>query len=164
MPPTDRWLIAGGLLTGIAALLHLGIIVGGPDWYRFFGAGEGMAQLAARGSLYPTVVTSGIAIVLGVWALYAFSGAGVVRQLPFLRPILALIAVVFLARGVLGVPAVLLADTPYAIELKGRMTFMVVSSAICLGLGLCYAVGAAGLWREAGGGRAPVTTMPSDSR
>lgn len=151
MPSTDRWLLAGGLLTGIAALLHLGIIVRGPDWYRFFGAGEQMARLAERGALYPTVVTSGIAAVLGVWALYAFSGAGVVRPLPLLRPVLVLVAVVFLARGVLGVPAVLLASDAYATELKGRMTFMIVSSALCLVLGLCYAVGAVGLWRGAGG-------------
>lgn len=37
----DKWLIAGGLLSAAAALLHIAVIVGGPDWYRFFGAGEG---------------------------------------------------------------------------------------------------------------------------
>jgi putative oxidoreductase len=138
----ERLLVAGGALTGAAALLHLGIILGGPDWYRFFGAGERMARLAARGSIYPTVVTAGIAAVLGVWALYALSGAGMIRRLPLLRLALALIAAVYLARGILGLPAVMLADDPYANQLKGRMTFMVVSSAICIVLGLCYAVGA----------------------
>ena len=28
----------------IAALLHVACIVGGPAWYRFFGAGERMAR------------------------------------------------------------------------------------------------------------------------
>ncbi len=69
------FLLAGGLLTGVAALLHVAIILGGPDWYRFFGAGEGMARLAARGSIYPTILTAGIAAILGVWMLYALSGA-----------------------------------------------------------------------------------------
>jgi putative oxidoreductase len=144
-----RWLLFGGLLTGAASLLHLAIIAGGAEWYRFFGAGERMARLAARGSPYPAVVTAGIAAVLGVWALYALSGAGVIRRLPLLRPALVLIAAVYLGRGVLGIPAVLLADDPYANELKGRMTFMIVTSAICIGLGLCYAAGAAGVWKRA---------------
>lgn len=142
-----RPLVAGGSLTAVAALLHVGIILGGPDWYRFFGAGERMAWLAARGSIYPTIVTSCIAALLGVWALYAFSGAGVIRRLPLLRLALTLIAAVYLARGILGVPIVLFVDDVYTNQLKAKMTFMVVSSAICVVLGLCYAVGAARLGR-----------------
>jgi hypothetical protein len=142
-----RPLVYGGSLTGVAALLHVGIILGGPGWYRFFGAGERMARLAARGSIYPAAVTACIAAALGVWTLYALSGAGVIRRLPFLRPALALIAAVYLARGILGIPAVMLMDDPYANELKARMTFMVVSSAICIVLGLCYAAGAARAWK-----------------
>ncbi|CAA9321878.1 MAG: hypothetical protein AVDCRST_MAG89-1678, partial [uncultured Gemmatimonadetes bacterium] len=116
-----RLLVFGGALTGAAALLHVGIILGGPDWYRFFGAGEQMARLAARGSIYPTIVTAGIAVILGVWALYAFSGAGIIRRLPLLRLALALIAAVFLARGILGVPIVMLVDDPYTNELRAKM-------------------------------------------
>jgi hypothetical protein len=106
-----------------------------------------MARHAARGSIFPAVVTLCIAAILGVWALYALSGAGVIRRLPLLRPVLALIAAAYLARGILGVPAVMLADDPYARELRARMTFMVVSSAVCVLLGLCYAAGAAMAWK-----------------
>ncbi len=143
MKTGNRLLLAAGVLTGAASLLHVGIILGGPDWYRFFGAGERMARFAARGFLYPTLVTASIAAVLALWALYALSGAGVVRRLPLLRPALALIAAVFLARGLLGVPLVLFVEHPYAAELRAKMTFMVVTSAVCLFLGVCYAVGAA---------------------
>ena len=144
----ERWLRWGALLTGAASLLHLAIIFGGPDWYRFFGAGERMARLSARGSHYPTAVTAGIAFVLGLWALYGLSGAGVIRRLPLLRLALVLIAGVYFARGALGIPAVLFAGGPYADELKGRMTFMVVSSLISLLLGFCYALGAARVWHN----------------
>lgn len=140
----ERWLLAGGLVTGVAALLHVAIIAGGPDWYRFFGAGERMAQQAALGSPYPAIVTAGIAAVLAVWALYGLSGAGVIRPLPLLRLALVLIAAVYLLRGVLGIPVVLLVDDPYTMQLRAKMPFMVVTSAICLGLGLCYAIGAVG--------------------
>lgn len=139
----QRWLLAGGVLTGMASVLHMGIIAGGPAWYRFFGAGEQMARLAARGSLYPAVVTAGIAAILAVWTLYALSGAGVIRRLPLLRTALVLIAAIYLGRGVLGIPLVLAWDDPYARQLGARMTFMIVTSAICVALGVCYAVGAA---------------------
>jgi hypothetical protein len=147
MQAGQRWLRAGALLTGVASLLHVAIMVGGPAWYRFFGAGERMARLAAHGSASPTVVTAVIALVLAVWAAYGLSGAGVIRRLPLLRLALVLIAGVYLARGLLGVPAVLLVEHPYANELKGRMTFMSVSSLVCLALGACYARGAASVWR-----------------
>lgn len=144
----ERWLRRGALLTGAASLLHVGIIFGGPDWYRFFGAGERMARLSARGSAYPTVITACIAFVLGLWALYGLSGAGVIRRLPLLRLALVLIAGVYLARGALGIPLVLFVDDPYTDELKGRMTFMVVSSLTCIFLGFCYAFGAARVWHR----------------
>jgi hypothetical protein len=148
MQKRQRWLLLGGVVTGMASLLHVAIIIGGPDWYRFFGAGEQMARMAARGSPVPTVITLGIAALLAVWMLYAFSGAGVIRRLPFLRWALVLIAAVYLGRGVLGIPLVLLGDDPYANQLKAKMTFMIVTSAICVVLGLCYAAGAAHQWKR----------------
>ncbi|HEX8455222.1 MAG TPA: hypothetical protein VF647_24290 [Longimicrobium sp.] len=151
MQTGKRPLVVGGSLTALAALLHVAIIVGGPDWYRFFGAGERMARLAARGSIYPAFVTACIAAILGVWALYAFSGAGLIRRLPLLRLALTLFAAVYLARGILGIPVVLFVDDVYPNQLRAKMTFMMVSSAICIGLGLCYAIGAARLWRTPSG-------------
>ena len=147
MQPYERWLLAGGCATGFASLLHVAIIIGGADWYRFFGAGERMARLAAHGSPYPTVITSAIAAILGVWTLYAMSGARVIARLPFLRPALALISAVYILRGALGVPVVLLVDDPYMRQLRARPVFMIVSSAVCLGLGVCYAFGAAAVRR-----------------
>src|SRR5687767_6883577 len=93
----SRLLLAGGGLTAAASLLHVAIILGGPDWYRFFGAGERMALLASRGSTYPTVITASIAVTLAVWTFYSLSGAGMIRRLPFLRQALVLIAAVYLA-------------------------------------------------------------------
>ena len=135
------WLLLAGLLTAAAALAHVAIIIGGPDWYRFFGAGEQMAQMAEQGSIYPAAITAGIAGVLGIWSLYAFSGAGVIRRLPLLKTALTLITAVFLLRGLLGLPAVLFFDSPYFQELGQSLVFMLVSSVICLVYGICYAVG-----------------------
>lgn len=121
-------------LNGLAALLHVGIVLGGPEWYRFFGAGEPMAAMAARGELLPTVVTIGIAAVLSAWAVYALSGAGIVRRLPFTRAVLVLVTAIYGVRALAGVPLAMV-DT-------SRTTFFWVwSSAICTGYAIVHLLG-----------------------
>jgi len=138
----NQYLTFAGIGTVIASILHIAIIIGGPDWYRFFGAGEGMAQLAEKGSNYPIITTSIIAATLAIWAFYAFSGAGFIQKLPLLKPILVIISIVFIIRGLFGIPLVIILDHPYLNELEAKMTFMMISSIISLTLGLFYLKGA----------------------
>ena len=136
-------LILGASLSATAALAHLGCIVFGASWYRFLGAGEQMAVMAARGHWYPTVVTSIIAAVLLVWALYALSGAGVIHRLPLLRPVLCAITAVYLLRG--------LAFAPMLALFPGRSpAFWLWSSAICLAIGVVHLVGVYQAWPRLG--------------
>jgi len=138
--PRNPWLVAGGWLSLAAAAIHLAVIVGGPDWYRFFGAGEGVARAAERGSWVPALMTSGIAAVLTIWAFYAFAGAGLVRRLPLMRTALVLISAIYLLRGaMLFMPATF--NRP---DLSPD--FMFWSSLIVLVYGLCYAIGTWRAW------------------
>ena len=130
----NPFLIVGGVLSAAASLLHLAVIAGGPAWYRFFGAGEGMARMAEQGSLTPTLVTIGIATVLAVWAAYAFSGTGVIPRLPLMRTALVLISSVYLLRGLVLIPALI-------INRGSPEPFVLWSSLIVLVYGLSYAVG-----------------------
>lgn len=137
--PTNYFLIAGGALSAIAALAHLGCIVFGASWYRFFGAGERMVQMVEAGSSRPTRVTLLIAAVLLVWSAYALSGAGVIPRLPFLRTILCAITAVYLLRGLLFFLLI-----PY---FPGNsMAFWFWSAAICLGIGLLHLFGLRQAW------------------
>lgn len=136
----NPWLVAGGVLSGFASLLHLAVIVGGPAWYRFFGAGERMARMAERGELQPTLVTLGIAGVLAAWAAYAFSGAGLIARLPLLNVALVLITAICLLRGLALLPAL-------AFQWVKPTPFIVWSSLIVLGYGLVHLVGVWRLWR-----------------
>jgi len=142
----NKALMAGGILSCIAALIHIAAIIGGPDWYRFFGAGEEMAMMAARGDAYPIIITSFIAAILSVWAAYAFAGAGLIRRLPFMRFCLCAISFIYLARAIAGLVVVILMENPYRAEVRGEVTFMLVSSVIVLVYGLAYAVGTAQIW------------------
>lgn len=133
-------LILASICSGFAALLHLGCIIFGGDWYRAFGAGEQMALMAEAGHVYPTVVTSIIVAILTVWTLYGLSGAGVIRKLPLLRTALCLISAIYLLRGVAFVP--LMPMFP-----ENSLTFWLVSSGVCLTFGLLYAIGTKQVWR-----------------
>lgn len=62
----SNFLIIAAALSALAALAHVGVVIGGPAWYRFFGAGEGMAQLAESGSWYPATMLQ--------WGLLSIEG------------------------------------------------------------------------------------------
>ena len=141
MKKTNRLLLFAGVLSGIAALLHIAIIIGGTRWYRFFGAGEELASMAEKGSWYPAVLTFGIAVVLFIWALYAFSGAGLIRRFPFLKVGLVVISAIYLIRGLAFIPA-------YFVKPEIVDEFLVWSSLISLVYGLSYAIGTKQVWKK----------------
>jgi hypothetical protein len=148
----NKWLIAGGLLSAAAALLHIAIIFGGAGSYRFFGAGEGMARAAEAGALRPPLTAFAIATVLLVWALYAFSGAGLLRPLPLLRTALVAISAIYLLRAFVPLPMLLL--RPDRVD-----SFVVWSSLVVLVYGVSYAVGTWTAWpllASRGAGRLPM--------
>ena len=139
-PGTPNFLlIAAAAIDLLAALLHLGCIAFGAPWYRFFGAGERMAELAMAGSRYPTLISCAIAGVLTLWAAYALSAAGVIPRLPLLRLGLCAITALFLLRGIAGIPLAfrVTAQTP---------AFWWWSSAICLAIGLIHLGGLLQVW------------------
>ena len=135
----NPWLVAGGILSVLAAILHLAVIAGGPDWYRFVGAGEEMAQMAERGLLRPALITIAIATILAIWSAYAFAGAGLLPRLPLMRTALVAITVVYLLRGLALVPLALL--RPALVD-----SFALWSSLIVLAYGIVHAVGTYRAW------------------
>ncbi|MCF6435860.1 hypothetical protein [Pseudoalteromonas sp. MMG022] len=139
----NKYLVTAAIACFVAALAHVGCIVFGGDWYRFFGAGEQMALMAEQGLWYPTIVTTAIALLLSIWGLYGLSGAGVIKRLPFTKLALLLIACVFLLRGVCFVG--LMPMFP-----ENSLTFWLVSSGICVFIGGLFAVG---YWQQCSAGR-----------
>ena len=135
----NRLLIIASICSGFAALAHLGCIIFGGDWYRFFGAGEQMAKMSEQGHWYPVVITSVIVIVLSIWSLYALSGARVMFRLPLLRLGLCVISLIYVLRGIAFVGIM-----PMFPEIS--LTFWLISSSICLGIGVLYSIGTFQSW------------------
>ncbi|WP_206081403.1 hypothetical protein [Mariprofundus ferrooxydans] len=140
-PPYNDWLIVAATLSAVAALLHVATIFGGAPWYRFFGAGERIASAAEAGRTYPATITFGIATVLGIWATYALSGAGLLSALPMLKWSLVAITTVYLLRGLAILPLFLFAR-------EQATPFMVWSSIICIGYGIVHLVGTMQIWNQ----------------
>lgn len=137
-------LTTAGVFSAIASILHLTIIVRGPDWYRLFGAGEHMAQLAEKKSIKPALITVAIAVVLAVWACYAWSGAGLLPELPLLKTGLIVITSIYLLRGLLGLAAPLFPNHPVVQE--NSKTFWFLSSVVCCLIGFVHLLGLASVW------------------
>jgi hypothetical protein len=135
----NHWLIVAGWGSLAAALFHLACIVGGPDWYRFAGAGEGMARAVERGFLRPHLMTAVIAAILLGWAAYAFSAAGQFVRLPLTRTALTLICAVLWLRA-----AAFFVRSSWRPDLS--LSFMVWSSLIVLVLALCFTAGTVRAW------------------
>jgi hypothetical protein len=139
MQGRSLYLVLAAALSASAALLHLGCIVFGAPWYRFLGAGEGLARLADAGHWYPNAMASAIAAVLSVWSLYALSGAGVIRRLPLLKPVLCLVTAVYIGRGI-GFVAIM------PLFPGNSLAFWWFSSGICLVIGLVHLAGLRQAW------------------
>lgn len=135
----NYYLVVAGCLSGVAALMHIGCIVFGAPWYRFFGAGEKMASMAEQGMLKPTIITSLIVVVLSLWSLYAFSAAGMIGRIPLIRPALIVITAIYIIRGLAGFYFV---SSP----LGRSPEFWIWSSVICLIIGLVHGVGLQQQW------------------
>ena len=139
-------LILGGIASLLAALAHVACIVFGAAWFRFFGAPEPLIVNYENGAMGLVWMTIGIAVILAIWAAYAFSGAGKLPKLPLLRTGLIVIAGIYLLRGVILFPAI--ANAPYP-----RSDFDIWSSAIVLVMGLAYAFGTWRAWPTLGAPR-----------
>lgn len=130
-----------GMLSAAAALAHVGCIVFGAPWYRFFGAGERMALMAEAGNPMAAIITSAITAVLAVWAAYAFSAAGLLPRMPWTRLALCAITGIYLLRGIAGIVVVLL-----AVKTEQGTSFWWWSSGICLAFGGVHALGLSRVW------------------
>ena len=133
--PDVKMLVLAAILSFAVAALHVGVIAGGAPAYRYFGAGEAFAQAAESGQAWPALATAGVTAVFVGFGLYALSGAGVVRPLPLLHPVLIGIAAIYTLRGGAFVPQVFgLVEAP-----PRDLVFSLASLAIGL-------IHVAGLW------------------
>ena len=139
----NRLLVSAAVLSFLIAALHLVIVFVGAEGYRYFGAGEEMAQADAAGSWGPAIITSIITIFFAVFGLYALAGANVIRKLPFLKIALVIISIIFVLRG-----AGIIADAYMMSVDPSYPARMLLFSLVALVTGLCFLIGTRKNWRS----------------
>ena len=135
----EQALMVGASCSAAAAIAHLACLAFGAPAYRFMGAGERMARAVEAGNFRPTFVTLPISGVLLVWAAYALGGAGVIEPLPLSALALPCICAVYLSRAV----AFPLLKPAFP---ENSKAFWLVSSSICLFIGLVHLYGVVLVW------------------
>ncbi len=130
-----------GMITLLLALFQA-VITTVPSWALYFCAGKDIVSklwlLYVAGYL--------VAIIFVLFGLYAFSGAGIIGRLPFLRTTLLLIAGLFTFRGLLLIFQLL----NNAGIIQGTNIFPIqalLSSTASFLIGILYISGTAKVWK-----------------
>ena len=147
MTAPRKSLVAGGVISALISILHV-FLTFRPDLYRYVSPGQdsGLAQMAEQGSSFTSILTFALALMFAIWAMYAFSGAGLIRRMPLLRPALIAIGVIYILRGLFLPSEVSMVLT------QGYPFRFAIFSLISLVAGLLYLIG--GLQRGKGSSRA----------
>ncbi|MEJ2612574.1 MAG: hypothetical protein P8179_21570 [Candidatus Thiodiazotropha sp.] len=127
-------LILVALIATFTALAHLSCILLGPSCYKAQLAPSEIVQSATDGTLLAPVSTVVISALFLLCAVFAVSGAGFIKKLPLLKPVLITISGLCLVRGVVTIPFSLL--FPEMVS-----TFSIVAGFIWFLSGILYLYG-----------------------
>jgi hypothetical protein len=111
------------------------------SWSRYFGAPE----ILLFDPMVLILVGFVIVVIFIIFGLYALSATGRYRPLPFLRPGLIAIGVIYTLRGIIFVP-MLLGNSAILQTSTTFPTKDIISSAISLIIGILYLTGTIGCW------------------
>ena len=136
-----RLLESGGIICFLLALFQA-VIGFSPSLSVYFGAPESLVQ-----NIYALLSASlFIAGLLVLFGFYAFSGAGRIQKLPFLKQALIVIGVVFILRGLFIIPNILviMGKIETSIQVPARFVFFSIGSLL---VGILFTIGVAGSWK-----------------
>jgi hypothetical protein len=148
----DPLLVAAALCFGIA-LLHVGVVFGGPSAYVYFAAPE-LGAAEARGSPVPDRITWVLVAAFGLCGHYALAGARRARwRPPLLAWGLVAIGAVFTLRGLLLGPELVALARPDASRMGAIPPRYAVFSLVSLVTGLATLLGTRRAWSALRAGR-----------
>jgi hypothetical protein len=90
----------GGYINILIAIGHIVGLIWADKIFEVTGIGKEMTELAQTHSFLPYLLTIFVAIVFFIFGLYGLSADNKFRQLPFLKPMIYIIAIIYLLRGI----------------------------------------------------------------
>lgn len=132
----------GGYINIIIAIAHIVGLFWADKMFEVTGIADGMA-LAAQNihPMYPYFITVVVAVFFFVFGMYGLSADGIIRKLPFVKPVIFLIAGIYLLRGI--------GELIFDMEMQQTNQVLETSySLIAVSIGLLYLIGGIKKWRK----------------
>lgn len=142
MTKFKEMLVLSGVLSFAFALFQV-IISFSPSLSLYFGAPEALVT-----NIYALVFTGfTVAGILSLFGLYAMSGAGCIRALPWLKQVLLVISGIYILRGLLLIPEFLVVTGAVQASIPVAPRFVAFSAGSLL-MGMLFMIGTIGGWKS----------------
>lgn len=129
----------GGYINFLIAIGHLAGLIWAKQMFEVTGVGKEMAELSVVHSSLPYLLTVFAAIIFLIFGLYGLSADNKFKKLPFLKPVIFLIAAIYLFRGL----GKLVFDTLKGTNSATETTY----SLVALTVGLLFLIGGLKKWK-----------------
>jgi|WetSurMetagenome_2_1015567.scaffolds.fasta_scaffold195269_1 hypothetical protein len=138
-------LLVGGYFSLAFAVFQISGVFWPPNVIKYFG---GPAELSQTHPVIYALLCLGVALMVAVFGIYALSGAGKIRTLPWLRTVITVTTAIYLLRGLMLVPQI-----PVVTKHPQLMRFALFS-VIALCVGLVHLIGLTRLFKQGHPGEA----------
>ena len=130
----------GGYINIVIALGHLIGLFWAEKMFEVTGIGKEMVELAQTHSSLPYLLTVFVAVFFFIFGLYGLSADGKLKELPYLKPIIFIIAAIYLFRGI----GELIVD----MQIQQANAFLeTLYSLIAIVIGLLFLIGGVKKWK-----------------
>lgn len=130
----------GGYINIIIAFGHIIGLFWAKEMFEVTGIGKEMSELAQTHTSLPYLLTVFVAVFFFIFGLYGLSADGKLKELPYLKPVIFIIAIIYLLRGI----GELIADMQIQ---QANALLETLYSLIAVGIGLLFLVGGLKKWR-----------------
>ena len=130
----------GGYINILIAIGHIVGLFWADKMFEVTGIGKEMAELSQTHSSLPYLLTIFVAIVFFIFGLYGLSADDKFKKLPFIKPVIFLIAVIYLFRGI--------SELIFDIQKQQASPFLeTLYSLIAMTIGLLFLIGGLKKWK-----------------
>ncbi|MFC2104355.1 hypothetical protein ACFLS4_03270 [Bacteroidota bacterium] len=123
----------GGYINILIGAAHLIGLIWANTMFEVTGIGQEMKELSEINSSLPYLLTILVALIFFVFGYYGLSAKNKLKKLPFLKPVIFLIAVIYILRGIGGLAVTAGQRTDLILE--------ILYSLVALIIGLLYLLG-----------------------
>ncbi|NBB22391.1 hypothetical protein GVN20_23765 [Runella sp. CRIBMP] len=130
----------GGYINIVIAIGHIVGLFWADKMFEVTGIGKEMTELAQTHSTLPYLLTIFVTFVFFIFGLYGFSADNKFRPLPFLKPVIFMIAGIYLLRG--------FGELIFDLEKQQANQFLEITySLIAVFIGLLFLIGGLKKWK-----------------